>query len=79
MFLTAAAMISSKITSKAQTTIPRPVRTALRLSAGDEVVYRIEGDKAVLTKAPPPGLAEDPFAAFSEWSSEADTKGYADF
>ncbi|HZU90001.1 MAG TPA: type II toxin-antitoxin system PrlF family antitoxin [Stellaceae bacterium] len=34
-------IITSKLTSKAQTTIPAPVRAALRLKAGDEVVYTI--------------------------------------
>ena len=72
-------MITSKITSKAQTTIPQPVRAALRLREGDEVVYQIEGDRAVISKAPAIGATEDPFATFSEWSSEADRTGYADF
>ena len=72
-------MITSKITSKAQTTIPQPVRLALGLREGDEVAYQIEGDRAVLTKARSPLVADDPFAAFSEWNSAADRKGYADF
>lgn len=72
-------MITSKITSKAQTTIPQPVRAALHLREGDEVVYQIDGDRAVISKAKAPGVAEDPFAAFSEWSSDADRQGYADF
>jgi len=72
-------MITSRITSKAQTTIPQPVRAALRLREGDEVVYQIEGDRAVLTKARAPSVAEDPFATFSEWDSDADRKGYAGF
>jgi antitoxin PrlF len=70
-------VIKSKLTSKAQTTIPLPVRTALRLEKGDEVVYRIEGDYAILTKAEK-GAADDPCATFHEWSSEADRLGYAD-
>jgi antitoxin PrlF len=73
-------MITSKLTSKAQTTIPQPVRTALGLREGDEVVYEIEGDRVVLTKAMArqPGVAEDPFAVFTEWDSDADREGYAD-
>jgi mRNA-degrading endonuclease toxin of MazEF toxin-antitoxin module len=35
--------ISSKLTQKAQTTIPQPIRHALHLQPGDEVVYSIEG------------------------------------
>ena len=70
-------MITSKLTSKAQTTIPLPVRSALRLAAGDEIAYVIDGDRVVLTKASR-ATADDPFAAFDEWSSEADRRGYAD-
>ena len=51
----------------------------MRLREGDEVVYQIEGDRAVISKAPAIGATEDPFATFSEWSSEADRTGYADF
>lgn len=70
-------MIKSKLTTKAQTTIPQPVRAALRLRVGDEIVYQIEGERVILTKALSVA-AEDPFATFSEWNSEADRKGYAD-
>jgi antitoxin PrlF len=70
-------MLTSKLTSKAQTTIPLPVRNALHLAAGDELAYTIDGDRVILTKAEkaPP---DDPFATFAEWSSEADRVGYAD-
>jgi len=70
-------MITSKLTSKAQTTLPQSVRTALRLQVGDEIAYEIDGDRAIITRignAP----AEDPFATFEEWGSEADTRAYAD-
>jgi antitoxin PrlF len=70
-------MITSKLTSKAQTTIPLPVRNALRLAEGDELAYAIEDDRVILTKADR-RVAEDPFATFSEWSSEADARAYAD-
>ena len=71
-------MIKSTLTSKAQTTIPKPVRAALHVQAGDELVYEIvEGGRVVLTKlAADPG--EDPFAAFGEWDSPADRRAYAD-
>lgn len=70
-------MIRSKLTSKAQTTIPRAVREALRLEPGDEVVYRIEDDHVVLTKAGDAG-PEDPFATFGEWASDEDREAYAE-
>jgi antitoxin PrlF len=70
-------MITSKLSSKAQTTIPLSVRNALRLVEGDEIAYRIEGDHVIVTKADR-GPADDPFATFGEWSSEADRLAYAD-
>ena len=69
-------MITSKLTSKAQTTIPLPVRNALHLGPGDELAYAIDGDRVILTKSTKTP-ADDPFATFSEWSSEDDRQGYA--
>ncbi len=68
-------MITSKVTSKAQTTIPQPVRSALRIKPGDEIAYVIEGDRVILTKAAPTEV-DDPFAAFNEWASENDRRAY---
>jgi antitoxin PrlF len=70
-------MITSKLTTKAQTTIPQPVRAALQLSEGDELVYTIDGDRVILTKARREPI-EDPFGTFHEWSSEADKRAYRD-
>jgi len=72
-----AARITSKITSKAQTTIPQAVRTALHVREGDDLAYRIEGDHMILTKARWEPI-DDPFATFHEWSSEADRRAYGD-
>jgi antitoxin PrlF len=69
-------MITSKLTSKAQTTIPQPVRAALHLGVGDELEYRIQGRRVILTKAERP--IDDPFRTFQEWYSDADEKAYAD-
>ncbi|MBM3548279.1 MAG: AbrB/MazE/SpoVT family DNA-binding domain-containing protein [Alphaproteobacteria bacterium] len=68
-------MITSKLTSKAQTTIPQPVRSALRLKEGDELVYEIVGDHVLLRKAET-DAADNPFRTFHEWSSDADRKAY---
>jgi antitoxin PrlF len=71
-------MITSKLTSKAQTTIPQPIRTALHLREGDEIAYNIEADgRVVLTRVDPEPPVDDPFATFAEWSSEADKRAYA--
>jgi antitoxin PrlF len=69
-------MITSKLTTKAQTTIPRPVRAALHLQSGDELVYEIDDQRVILTKARSSGKTDDPFRTFHEWSSEADAKAY---
>ena len=69
-------MITSKLTSKAQTTIPQPVRTVLRLREGDELAYQIDGKRVILTRANQSGAADDPFLTFAEWESEADRKAY---
>lgn len=70
-------MITSKLTSKAQTTIPQPVRVALCLREGDEIAYVIELNRVVLTRARPDKTTDDPFRTFAEWDSLADTEAYA--
>lgn len=70
-------MITSRLTGKAQTTIPAPVRAALHLRAGDRLVYSIDGERVTVTRAER-GSVEDPFGAFDEWDSEADRQAYAD-
>jgi antitoxin PrlF len=44
--------VSAKLSSKGQLTIPRSVREALSLTEGDEVIFRVEGDRAVLARSP---------------------------
>jgi len=72
-----ARMITSKITSKAQTTIPQAVRQALRVREGDELAYKIERGRVILTKAAHMP-ADDPFATFAEWGSDNDQRAYGD-
>jgi antitoxin PrlF len=69
-------MITSRLTSKSRTTIPRQVRIALGLAEGDEVAYQLDGNRVILRKAPSP--MDAPFAVFGEWDSEADRQAYAD-
>jgi antitoxin PrlF len=76
-------LIASKITSKAQTTVPRSVRAALKLGVGDTklgvgdtIVYAIEGDHVIMTKATA-ATTDSPTATFDEWSSENDRHAYA--
>ncbi len=43
---------SARLTSKGQVTIPKPVRDALDLREGDEVIFRVEDSRAVVAKTP---------------------------
>ena len=69
-------MITSKLTTKAQTTIPQPIRAALRLKEGDELAYQIDGPRVILTKANGVKEVDDPYRTFGEWNSAADKKAY---
>ena len=65
----------SRITSKAQTVIPKAVREKLGLKPGDVVRYVFEGKRVVIERASNT-VEDDPFATFTEWASEADEKAY---
>lgn len=44
--------VAAKLTSKGQITVPKAVREALGLSAGDDVIFRVEGGRATLARTP---------------------------
>ena len=44
--------IAARMSSKGQVTVPKAVREALGLGEGDDVVFRVEGDRAVLARTP---------------------------
>jgi len=70
-------MIHSRITSKAQTTIPRAVREALGVGAGDTLAYDIRDDMVTIARAPPPDdPPENPFALFTEWADKLDCEAF---
>jgi AbrB family looped-hinge helix DNA binding protein len=73
--------VFSRITSKAQTTVPKAVREALGAGPGDALAYRVEGGKVLLTKAPALDLAylksvESSLA--DEWASDQDSEAFDD-
>lgn len=43
---------AAKVTSKGQITVPKAVRDALGIKEGDEVVFHVEGNRAVLARTP---------------------------
>jgi antitoxin PrlF len=42
----------AKVTSKGQVTVPKSVRDALGIKEGDEVLFRVEGNRAILARTP---------------------------
>lgn len=44
--------VAAKVTSKGQVTVPKAVRDALGIKEGDELVFRVDGDRAVLARTP---------------------------
>ena len=44
--------VSARLSSKGQVTVPRSVREALSLQEGDRLVFRVEGQHAVLARSP---------------------------
>ena len=66
----------SKLTSKAQTVIPRELRARLGLKPGDVVRYRLTDSGVVIDKLPPQN-DDDALTDFAEWGSAADAAAYA--
>ena len=70
-------MILGRITAKAQTTIPLAVRLALGLMPGDDVVWEIHANQAVLKRARmTDGRFIGSFDSFTEWASDADCRAF---
>jgi antitoxin PrlF len=69
------AVLLSKLTSKAQTVIPREIRARLDLKPGDVVRYRLTDAGIVIDKLPQQS-DEDALASFSEWTSASDDEAF---
>lgn len=74
--MTAARSVTSRLSSRSQTVIPKPIRDRLGIGPGDVIAFEERAGEIVIrpVRTPP---ADDPFATFSEWSSEADEEAYA--
>ena len=42
----------ARMSSKGQVTVPKAVREALGVAEGDELVFRVEGNRAILARTP---------------------------
>jgi antitoxin PrlF len=69
-------LITSKLTSKAQTTIPQAVRRHLGLKPGDLIGFVIEGERIVLTRPLAAAAQRAALPVFAEWESDADQRSY---
>jgi antitoxin PrlF len=67
----------SKLSVKSQTVLPREVREQLKVAPGDRLRYLVD-DHGVRIEKAAVAADDDPFAAFSEWSSAADEEAFAD-
>jgi bifunctional DNA-binding transcriptional regulator/antitoxin component of YhaV-PrlF toxin-antitoxin module len=65
----------SKLSAQHRTVLPRAVRERLRVSPGDRLRYLVD-DRGVRVEKAAGALDDDPFAAFSEWSSEVDEETF---
>ena len=71
-------LVLSKLTSKAQTTIPKDVRKALGLKAGDAIAYEIKEGQVTLRKADAyrEGYYDMLNRMFEDWGSPEDAEAY---
>lgn len=70
-------MIVSRISSKSQVTLPKAVRTALRLHDGDRLQWTIMSDGDVRLQRLELDYSDDgfvnDFSLFTEWADELDS------
>lgn len=84
MGITCSVMKPGKLTVKHQVTIPRDVRTALGLKAGDHVRFELRNGEAVITRDKSARTAADAEwvemmkLAMPEWFSEEEDAYWAD-
>ena len=70
-------MITSQLSAKSQTTIPRAVRQTLGLKPGDAIGYEVNGSSVVMRRAVRPDGFVNNISTFWEWDTEEDRVGFA--
>jgi AbrB family looped-hinge helix DNA binding protein len=69
--------VTSRLSAKGRTVVPKAVREALGVGPGDQLGYAIQSGRVLLSAIKRPRAEDDPFTCFDEWASPADTEGYA--
>ena len=69
-------MITAKVTSKSQTTIPKKIREKLNIHSNDTIVFEIEDDHAIMRKVNvvDTGYLKALKSTLEEWNSEEDSR-----
>ena len=72
--------MTSKITSKGQTTLPKEIRDKLGVHSGDTLVYEVEGNAVRVRKAEPfdPAWHRAISPTLAEWDSTNDHENFDD-
>jgi antitoxin PrlF len=76
MAMKAARRITSRLSSRSQTVIPKAIRERLGIGPGDQIAFEERAGEIVIRPVREPAR-DDPFATFAEWSGEADEEAYA--
>ena len=73
-------MQTSKLSSKAQVTLPRKVREAIGAKAGDTIAYEVEGNVVTLKRLKPFDAAFHSAlsSTLGEWTTDADEEAFRD-
>lgn len=70
---------SSKLTSKNQATVPKEIRSRLKLRSGDQIIYELLKDGTVILRKKSPidmEYLESLEETMNEWESEEDERAY---
>jgi antitoxin PrlF len=68
------ARATARLTTKSQLVLPKAIRDSLGVVPGDTLAFRSTPQGIIVEKV----NADDPFASFEEWASEADEQAYRD-
>ena len=74
--MTSARRVTSRLSSRSQTVIPKPIRDRLGIGSGDLIAFEERAGEIVIRPVRAP-LGDDAFATFTEWAGAEDEEAYA--